>query len=56
VRDAVSQRDPAGTPQDAAAQKVSLRSAPEEGASPRRIAFVDLAHTLANANEFVYRY
>jgi hypothetical protein len=38
-------------------RKASLRTEPQEGgATARDIAFVDLAHALANANEFVYRY
>jgi hypothetical protein len=56
VRGGASQESSLDKPQKAEAQKVSLRKAPDEGLSARRIAFVDLAHTLANANEFVYRY
>jgi hypothetical protein len=52
----VRSRSTPDAPQVAKAQIVSLRTTPEEGASPREVAFVDLAHTLANANEFVYRY
>jgi len=38
------------------AQTVGLRTEAGGSAPARDIAFVDLAHTLANANEFVYRY
>jgi Protein of unknown function (DUF1553) len=44
-------------PPAAKAQKVSFRDGGEKAApSARETAFVDLAHTLANANNFVYRY
>jgi hypothetical protein len=51
-----SSGQPAEAPQPTA-QKVAFHGdAAEKQDSPRARAFVDFAHTLANANEFVYRY